>query len=164
MSAENGSFLADRLIEERERLGLSQTDFGRLGGVGKTTQINYEQSSTSPTATYLIALNAAGVDAVYVLTGHRAQGETESLNPDEAELIGYYRACDKENRSAARVVLRGLARDSSLGAPPGGPQNRAALDLHDAAEDEAIQRYAASLPEPPMMQRMTMGRHKGGKR
>lgn len=60
-----------RLKEERERLGMSQTQLGELGGVGKMSQINYEKDQRSPKADYLTALDAIGIDISYVLTGRR---------------------------------------------------------------------------------------------
>ena len=35
--------IGQRLKEERERLGLNQTDFGLIGGVKKLAQLNYEK-------------------------------------------------------------------------------------------------------------------------
>lgn len=58
-----------RLREERERLGLTQPDFGALGGVGKQSQINYESGKRLPDVSYLTALGGHGVDVAYLLTG-----------------------------------------------------------------------------------------------
>ena len=44
---------------------------GGLAGVTKVSQINYEKSKRSPDLDYLAALAAHGVDALYVVTGHR---------------------------------------------------------------------------------------------
>ncbi|PSJ22149.1 hypothetical protein CVH10_08750 [Halomonas sp. ND22Bw] len=63
-----------RLREERERLGMSQTQLAALGGVGKMSQINYEKDARSPNAAYLTALDEFGVDIQYVLTGRRTDG------------------------------------------------------------------------------------------
>nr|WP_255698560.1 S24 family peptidase [Halomonas desiderata] len=63
--------IGERLKAERERLGLSQTALAQVGGVGKTTQINYEKGARSPDAAYLSALDGAGVDVQFVLTGRR---------------------------------------------------------------------------------------------
>lgn len=68
--------LGSRLREERERLGLSQTQLGELGGVGKMSQINYEKDQRLPKADYLAALEAAGVDMRYVVTGQRTPSHT----------------------------------------------------------------------------------------
>lgn len=62
----------ERLREERERLGLNQTEFGALGGVRKQAQIKYEKGARKPDAKYLEGIAAAGVDVGYILTGDRA--------------------------------------------------------------------------------------------
>jgi transcriptional regulator with XRE-family HTH domain len=62
-----------RLREERERLRLNQTDFGRIGGVTKTSQFNYEQGERSPNVEYWKAIAEIGADVAYILTGTRAQ-------------------------------------------------------------------------------------------
>ena len=59
----------ERLREERERLGLSQTAFAEAGGVQKRAQINYEKADRLPDAAYLAAIAAIGVDVLYVITG-----------------------------------------------------------------------------------------------
>lgn len=60
-----------RLREERERLGLNQTDFAELGGVKKLAQFNYEKGERYPDAGYLMAVAASGVDTQYLLSGER---------------------------------------------------------------------------------------------
>lgn len=65
------SDLGGRLKEERERLNLSQTEFARLGGTSKHSQIRYESGDGSPTAAYLEQLSAHGVDVYYVISGVR---------------------------------------------------------------------------------------------
>lgn len=72
------STVGDRIKEERERLGLSQTDFADLGGVQKRAQINYEKGERSPDAAYLSAVAGHGVDVTYVLTGVRMDEATRS--------------------------------------------------------------------------------------
>jgi transcriptional regulator with XRE-family HTH domain len=60
-----------RLREERERLGLNQEGFGQLGGVRKQAQLLYEKDERKPDSDYLVAVAAAGVDVLFVLTGRR---------------------------------------------------------------------------------------------
>jgi len=60
-----------RLKEERERLRLTQDVMAKAGGVGKGTQINYEQDYRSPDTNYLVGVDGIGVDVLYVITGHR---------------------------------------------------------------------------------------------
>ena len=65
------SAVGERIRAERERLRLNQTAFADLAGVSKNTQINYEKGNRSPDTDYLTALDGAGVDTFYVLTGRR---------------------------------------------------------------------------------------------
>ena len=60
-----------RLNEERKRINLNQTEFGKIGGVTKTSQLNYEASERSPSADYWKAISNIGVDVQYILTGTR---------------------------------------------------------------------------------------------
>lgn len=112
MGTNNCSTVGDRLRAERERLGYSQSDFGGLGGQGKTTQINYEKGGTSPTTDYLLALAPHGVDVVYVLTGKRGIDTVGLLNAEEAALVDNYRHATEAGRAAARSVLHAVQKPS----------------------------------------------------
>lgn len=70
-----------RLKEERERKGMSQADFGALGGVGKLAQLNYEKGERSPSAEYLNAIESHGVDVGYLLTGNKGKPATGAEEP-----------------------------------------------------------------------------------
>lgn len=102
----NTRLIAERLREERKRLGLTQERFGAEGGVGKLAQLNYEKGERSPDAAYLSAIALAGVDVSYVLTGERAG---VALAPDEAALLAAYRALDVRGRAAAVGAVAGLS-------------------------------------------------------
>lgn len=77
-----------RLREERERKGLSQEEFGELGGVKKLAQHNYEKGVRAPDALYFSGLAEAGVDVAFVLTGQRPAA---GLSPAEQVLLDNYR-------------------------------------------------------------------------
>ena len=64
--------LGERLREERERLGMSQTQFGDLAHVTKKSQMLYEADQRSPKGDYFTAIASQGVDVQYVLTGNRS--------------------------------------------------------------------------------------------
>lgn len=68
---------ADRLREERERLGLSQTAFAEGCGVKKLAQINYEKGERAPDAEYLMSASRLGADVTYILTGRRERPASE---------------------------------------------------------------------------------------
>lgn len=102
--------LGGRLREERLRLGLSQTEFGKIGGVQKLAQINYEKGERTPDANALAAWAQAGVDVLYVLTGIRAQPITK----EEIALLDNYRHCPPEGQVAVRATSAALAEQKSL--------------------------------------------------
>lgn len=97
----------ERLKEERGRLDMSQTQFAAVGGVGKTTQINYESGNRAPDVTYLAAIAKIGVDVLYVVTGERS---TMALTQDERDLLERFRAAPINVRAAA---IGGLAAGTS---------------------------------------------------
>jgi transcriptional regulator with XRE-family HTH domain len=63
-----------RLREERERLGMTQTEFSAVAQATRQTQSNYEKGERAPDALYLAAIVSIGVDVQYILTGLRAAG------------------------------------------------------------------------------------------
>lgn len=70
--------IGERLKEERKRVGMTQTEFGAIGGVKIIAQRNYEAGNRTPDATYLAAIAAAGIDVLYVITGTRAMSDAQS--------------------------------------------------------------------------------------
>ena len=98
----------ERLKEERKRLGMNQTEFALLGGVVKFTQINYEKGDNSPNLDYLAKLEAAGVDAYYILTGkHTPEPTSEQLLPFPQRLERMVQAEQLKGASNA-LLLRDL--------------------------------------------------------
>lgn len=63
--------IGTRLREERERLEMTQEEFGQAGGVLKRALIRYEKGERMPDAAFLAAIAAAGADVLYILTGQR---------------------------------------------------------------------------------------------
>lgn len=99
----------ERLREERDRLGLNQTDFGTQAGVSRGTQKAYELESSSPDIRYLMTLQTMGVDVNYVLTGVRISAEAGSLSVDEAGLLERYRQLPEADRAGAAKMVTALA-------------------------------------------------------
>ncbi|MGN5592539.1 helix-turn-helix domain-containing protein [Stutzerimonas nitrititolerans] len=104
--------IGERLKEERSRLGFSQTDFASLGGVGKTTQINYEKNNGSPDAKYLTAVAEIGVDVLYVVTGKRDRVTSDALAEDESTLLNHYRSMPENDRAAVRRMTSAMAESA----------------------------------------------------
>jgi len=72
--------IGQRLRQERNRLKLSQSALGAIGGVETNAQGNYESGARSPKADYLLRITQAGVDIYYVLTGVR-QTQMDGITP-----------------------------------------------------------------------------------
>lgn len=117
------SSIGERLKSERERLGLSQTEFGLKGAVSKRSQIMYEQGKAAAGADYLAAIAMAGADVQFVLTGRRSavasidgallrvclEGVEEGLHKAKREM-----APDKK----AELILRLYELHQSAESPP----------------------------------------------
>lgn len=63
--------ITDRLREERIRLGLTQADLAKAGGLRVNAQSIYERGARVPNAIYLANIAKARVDVLYVVTGKR---------------------------------------------------------------------------------------------
>lgn len=82
-STDNGTFskrLAERIRSERERLELTQAQFAEMGGVGRATQLFYENHDRYPDSMYLERLSENGIDVAYLVSGARSQS---TFNDDE---------------------------------------------------------------------------------
>jgi transcriptional regulator with XRE-family HTH domain len=75
--------IGERLREERNRLRLSQSALGAIGGVETNAQGNYESGTRSPRATYLEKIASAGIDINYVVTGYRTPDQSD-VRPTKA--------------------------------------------------------------------------------
>ena len=123
------STLGDRLREERNRLGVSQSEFAHACGVEKGSQINYEAGRRYPDAAYLGQADKLGVDVLYVVTGNRS-APTREIEVDEREphttggsamrltvqehaLIDNYRHASDQGRRAVEAAAAALAQPST---------------------------------------------------
>lgn len=112
--------LGSRLKEERKSLGLSQQEFGAIGGVEANAQGKYESGERIPRSDYLAALGKKGVDILYVLSGKRTPMAAESLNDAERAIITHYRALSEDDREAISQLATSLsecAMDAAVQAP-----------------------------------------------
>lgn len=104
--------IAMRLRDERKRLGQSQEQFGLIGGVQKRSQMNYEKGDRSPDANYLAAIEAAGADVRYILTGLRDGPVSLVLSTEEQAMVAHMRESTPQLRKAAIWALAsGLSCD-----------------------------------------------------
>lgn len=101
--------IGERLKEERERIGLSQTEFAAKAGASKNSQYNYEKGERSPDAAYLAAADEMGVDVLYVVTGRRTPEASSSFNGDEIDLVEHYRQLPEGDRQHTHKMVNALA-------------------------------------------------------
>ncbi|HCF9884518.1 helix-turn-helix domain-containing protein [Pseudomonas aeruginosa] len=113
-----------RLRQERERIGLSQTEFAAIAdkagvaGATRQSQSLYEKGKRMPDAGYLAVVAAAGVDVSYVLTGQRQGGvasaptqeQDSPLTHEERALLENFRHCSPDTRAAIKATSDALAR------------------------------------------------------
>jgi transcriptional regulator with XRE-family HTH domain len=75
--------MGGRLKEERLRLGKTQAELAEAGGVGRLSQIQYENETTAPSTRYLSGIAAVGVDLSYLLLGVRLRSDQISHEQEE---------------------------------------------------------------------------------
>ncbi|WAH56714.1 helix-turn-helix transcriptional regulator [Pseudomonas silvicola] len=101
--------IGSRLREERDRLGLTQKEFGDIGGVEPNAQGKYESGERTPKANYLAKVATQGVDVLYVLTGVRTPIPADRLSQAEEHVLGHYRVLPREGQDAIRQMANSLA-------------------------------------------------------
>lgn len=89
--------IGERLREERERLGFTQSAFAEIAGAHRKSQGNYEANERNPDAAYLAAIAAAGADVLYILTGQRA---VPVVSRKKQILLSHFDACDEDGQDA----------------------------------------------------------------
>lgn len=98
-----------RLREERERLGLSQPAFAALVGTTKQTLFSWEKGKTAPDGFQLAALVNAGVDVMYVLTGHRTQCTPPTISAADRALLNDFHAAPVQVQTGVKTTLSAFA-------------------------------------------------------
>ena len=92
----------DRLLEERQRLGLTQTQAGQAAGVTMVTWQSWERSGRFPNADALAKLYSVGFDVLYVVTGVR---NAATLENDQAQVVAQMAMMDAHERT----IFSGMA-------------------------------------------------------
>lgn len=68
-----------RLRAERERLRLSRAQLADLGRINRTTELRYEADEYAPSLEFLEAIESAGADANYVISGESATDRAKAI-------------------------------------------------------------------------------------
>jgi len=104
--------IGGRLRQERERLGLNQTQFAAIAGATKQTLFSWEHGKTSPDGFQLARLAEEGVNVTYVLTGDREPGH--AADAAEQVLLDGYRRCSNESKQHIIQTVALLAANAPL--------------------------------------------------
>ncbi len=100
----------NRLKEERERLKLNQTEFGKVCNVRQQAQLKYEKGERQPKSDYLQKASEIGVDINYLFTGQRT---TNSLSDDEIIILKKYRDSDESTKNKVLLTLMTSEKDKT---------------------------------------------------
>lgn len=80
--------LADRLREERRRLGFNQSEMALRLGVGRSALGHYETGTSLPDAAFLAKTQEEGMDTWWVLTGtQHAEAAVDFANLDVMKAV-----------------------------------------------------------------------------
>ena len=104
MVDQNGG-IGVRLRIERRRLGLTQREFGKRGGVEPNAQSRYERGDRFPNSTYFVAVADLGVDLLFVLTGVKNITDVRNFNPAEQDVLIKFRSLLIEDQSAIMQLM-----------------------------------------------------------
>lgn len=99
--------IADRLREERDSRGLTQTAVADCVGSTKRTVQHWESGASAPTAGDLAQMALLGFDVRYIVTGSRDYAAPEPLSAEEQVLLLHWRAASRDTRNAALGALIG---------------------------------------------------------
>lgn len=99
-----------RLKSERLRLGLTQEEMAKVGGVARNAQVYYEKGDRHPDTQYLALVHAVGVDVSYVVTGARIAPAIETLSPRETNLVNNFKIIGEEEKRVIEHLVSVLPK------------------------------------------------------
>lgn len=97
------SHCANRLKNERKRLGLNQASIAELCGISREIWGKYERGIAVPGGNVLCSLALNGANVQYILTGEETGGV--ALTRDELELVNHFRVAPLAIKAAAMAAL-----------------------------------------------------------
>ena len=105
----------DRLKEERNRLGYSQTDFAKMVNASYKSQLRWEKNESSPNADALKIWAEAGLDILYVVTGTRSKNINyiSKMSLEKQALLDAYDRMSDENKRAILQIGELLSQPKS---------------------------------------------------
>jgi transcriptional regulator with XRE-family HTH domain len=112
------SVCAERLREERKRLGFTQQEMAELIGVRQEMSSKYERGQASPGGDALAAFAGIGGDVQYVLTGQRS---SSPMTPEEKELLSGFRKMDLRGKVSMLGMIDVVGQTPAETAKPDKP-------------------------------------------
>ncbi|WP_287880724.1 helix-turn-helix transcriptional regulator [Aquitalea sp.] len=92
-----------RLSEERNRLGLNQTEAAKAGDISFTAYQNYERGDRAPNAETLQNWATAGFNVLYVVTGTR---NNSALSNEQSAVLEQFGKLDDKGRAVTLAVMQ----------------------------------------------------------
>ena len=112
-----GQKISDRLLLERLRLALNKSQMAAKGNVAHSTYLRYESGERSPDGDFLAALNDAGADVLYILTGQRSKpvAPQELLSEGDRIFLDNLHAAPAEVQRGVKITLDAFAPGRHVG-------------------------------------------------
>jgi transcriptional regulator with XRE-family HTH domain len=101
------SLFGERLLNERDRLGLTQAQLATQSGLKREMIGRYERGAVMPGVGVLHTLGKHGIDVAYLLTGR-----PHTLSKEEGNLVAAFRSMDAVAKAALLGVVRGVQAQS----------------------------------------------------
>lgn len=93
-------------MEERARLGLSQTKMAELGNYSLGAYHNYETGKKLPELNYLLTAQSRGLDLLYIIHGRRSSNEN---NAELDALMQKIEQLKEKERAAVAALVNALS-------------------------------------------------------
>lgn len=110
----NSSDFANRLKEQRKKLGLTQSQAAEKCGVSTRMWGDYERNISQPKAEQLFLFKNAGIDIDYVMTGIASENafrqSENSLTDKELELLALFRQASELGQAVILSAARGAEK------------------------------------------------------
>lgn len=109
------SDFANRLKEQRKKLGYTQAQIAEICGVSGRMWGDYERGKYFPRNENLIAIEKAGIDVQYVMHGEQRSDfrQPEKPSKEEQELLDLFRQASDLGRAVILSAARGAEKKAA---------------------------------------------------
>jgi len=148
----------ERLVLTRKAAKLSQEDFAKRVGVGKSTQIRYEKGEVWPAVDYLIKVAdefPKECDYEWLVTGVRLTGAERLTMATGKVLTALYKAIGMDDDTMITVREACQLGDDSWGELLKGAMQRAGVSHLKTDEQELLDNYRQASAEGKLAIRLS---------